>query len=245
MGHGVTETRKTSTEGIQDTSVSTTVWDNPVISVVESEVVHTNVLIYAGAGTQFEYSRSNECIDDGDYLIQHTSEGFVLPAFNVGHSRNKWVGIGVSDYGVSFGYIYNRTETTDVVPRVIGLSLVGAYDLIVANGFAWGSVTTTFSEVYPAGRVISQSVTAGALADLGSAIDLVVSDGPAPEPCECDLNADGRCDMRDWLAFGQRWGATNCSSVPCACDLNADGRCDMRDWLLFGTDWGRTDCPLP
>jgi len=61
--------------------------------------------------------------------------------------------------------------------------------------------------------------------------------------CECDLYKDGRCDMRDWLQFGQRWGATNCNTVPCACDLNADGRCDMRDWLIFGQDWGRIDCP--
>ena len=61
--------------------------------------------------------------------------------------------------------------------------------------------------------------------------------------CECDLNDDGRCDMRDWLLFGIRWGATDCATVPCACDLNDDGRCDMRDWLIFGQDWGRTDCP--
>lgn len=28
--------------------------------------------------------------------------------------------------------------------------------------------------------------------------------------CECDLNSDGRCDMRDWLLFGQDWGRTDC-----------------------------------
>ena len=31
-----------------------------------------------------------------------------------------------------------------------------------------------------------------------------------PEPCTCDLNADGRCDMRDWLLFGRDWGRTDC-----------------------------------
>ncbi len=62
--------------------------------------------------------------------------------------------------------------------------------------------------------------------------------------CECDLNHDGRCDMRDWLLFGQRWGATNCNTLSCACDLNQDGQCNMRDWLLFGKSWGRTDCPI-
>jgi hypothetical protein len=69
-----------------------------------------------------------------------------------------------------------------------------------------------------------------------------------PEPCECDLNHDGRCDMQDWLIFGQDWGRTDChdpGAEPCECDLNDDGRCDMQDWLIFGEDWGRTDCPIP
>ena len=70
--------------------------------------------------------------------------------------------------------------------------------------------------------------------------------------CECDLNNDGRCDMSDWLLFGEDWGRTDCGTPPgsgnppndCECDLNHDGRCDMQDWLIFGEDWGRTDCPL-
>ncbi len=64
-------------------------------------------------------------------------------------------------------------------------------------------------------------------------------------PCKCDLNSDGRCNMSDWLLFGQRWGATNCNTVPCACDLNTDGICNMIDWLLLGQGWGRNDCPRP
>jgi hypothetical protein len=67
------------------------------------------------------------------------------------------------------------------------------------------------------------------------------------EDCECDLTHDGRCDMQDWLLFGQDWGRTDCNDPgvdPCECDLTRDGRCDMQDWLLFGEDWGRTDCPV-
>jgi len=65
------------------------------------------------------------------------------------------------------------------------------------------------------------------------------------DPCECDLNNDGRCDMQDWLLFGEDWGRTDCddSGVKCECDLNGDGRCDMQDWLVFGHDWGETGCP--
>jgi len=76
---------------------------------------------------------------------------------------------------------------------------------------------------------------------------------PAGPPCECDLNHDGRCDMQDWLMFGEDWGRTDCGTPAgsgnepndCECDLNADGKCDMTDWLKFGEDWGRTDCPTP
>ena len=28
--------------------------------------------------------------------------------------------------------------------------------------------------------------------------------------CKCDLNYDGRCDMQDWLLFGEDWGRTDC-----------------------------------
>ena len=65
-----------------------------------------------------------------------------------------------------------------------------------------------------------------------------------PDECSCDLNANGTCDMQDWLIFGEDWGRTDCDVGPeCECDLNGDNVCDMQDWLLFGEDWGRTDCP--
>ena len=65
------------------------------------------------------------------------------------------------------------------------------------------------------------------------------------DSCECDLTNDGKCDMQDWLKFGEEWGHTDCNEpgVDCECDLNVDGKCDMQDWLCFGEDWGRTDCP--
>jgi hypothetical protein len=241
MGHAITETRRTSIEGVQDTSVSTIVWDNPVIYVVESEVVHTGVPIYTRSGIQFEYTKSDECIDDGDNVTQYTGESFYLPDFNVGHFRSTWQVIGADDYGVFFNYNYIRTDSTDIVPRVIGLLSASAQNLITSNGFTVGSILTAFSDVYPAGRVISQSVTAGNLATLGSAIDLVVSNGP--DICECDLNSDGSCNVFDWFMFIEDWGRTDCAG-DCECDLNGDGSCNVFDWFLFIEDWGRTDCPV-
>jgi hypothetical protein len=64
--------------------------------------------------------------------------------------------------------------------------------------------------------------------------------------CECDLNIDTKCDMQDWLVFGQDWGRIDCNDPgveECECDITEDGKCDMQDWLVFGDDWGRTDCP--
>jgi len=31
-----------------------------------------------------------------------------------------------------------------------------------------------------------------------------------PFICECDINVDGKCDMQDWLLFGEDWGRTDC-----------------------------------
>ena len=67
-----------------------------------------------------------------------------------------------------------------------------------------------------------------------------------PHFCECDLNQDGRCDVSDWIIFGEEWGRTDCNDkgVDCECDLTNDGKCDVMDWVRFGEDWGRTDCLL-
>ena len=64
------------------------------------------------------------------------------------------------------------------------------------------------------------------------------------DPCECDLNSDGSCNVFDWFTFIEDWGSTNCNEpgVDCECDLNNDGSCNVFDWFIFIEDWGRTDC---
>ncbi len=240
QGHSITETRRTRVDDVQDTTVSTIIWDNPILSVIESEEVHTGVQIFTMDGIESIVAGSSTCFPDTGNVDLHYGVSFDLPAFNVGHYRDSYHGTISPDYGYWFNYHYTTTPGTEVAPRVIGLTQAGAQDLIADMGFTVGSITWQPSIIIPKGRVISQSVNAGSLIPFLTPINLVVSDG-TPN-CECDLNSDGRCDMRDWLLFGQRWGATNCSTVPCACDMNADGRCDLRDWLLFGNNWGRTDC---
>ena len=45
----------------------------------------------------------------------------------------------------------------------------------------------------------------------GNKIGKLILSGIEPsQPCECDLNDDGKCDMQDWLLFGEDWGRTDC-----------------------------------
>jgi len=79
----------------------------------------------------------------------------------------------------------------------------------------------------------------------GSGYELTdYSPAPPVNPCECDLNHDGSCNVFDWFIFIEDWGRTDCSG-DCECDLNNDGSCNVFDWFMFIEDWGRTDCPIP
>jgi hypothetical protein len=65
------------------------------------------------------------------------------------------------------------------VPDVVGLAQAAAEAAITAAGLTLGTVTTQSSDTVPAGDVISQNPAAGASVASGSAVDLVVSSGPA------------------------------------------------------------------
>ncbi len=65
------------------------------------------------------------------------------------------------------------------VPDVVGLPQAAARDTIVAAGLTVGTIDTANSPTVPAGDVISQSPLAGTLVALDSAVNLVVSLGPA------------------------------------------------------------------
>jgi len=69
--------------------------------------------------------------------------------------------------------------TTVATPSVVGLAQVDAESAITTAGLVVGTVTTANDATVPAGDVISQSPTAGTVVALGSAVDLVVSIGPA------------------------------------------------------------------
>lgn len=65
------------------------------------------------------------------------------------------------------------------VPDVVGLSQAAAESAIVAAGLTVGTVDTATSPTVPAGNVISQDPAAATAVAPGSAVDLVISAGPA------------------------------------------------------------------
>jgi serine/threonine-protein kinase len=68
------------------------------------------------------------------------------------------------------------------VPELVGLSLEDAQRALKEAKLKLGQVTRAYSERFAADQVIRQSVPDGETAPQASAIDVVVSDGPAPRP---------------------------------------------------------------
>lgn len=68
------------------------------------------------------------------------------------------------------------------VPNVTGLTQSAATNSITAATLTLGTITAASSGTVPYGSVISQNPIAGAQVNTGSAVNLVVSTGPAPVP---------------------------------------------------------------
>ncbi len=68
-----------------------------------------------------------------------------------------------------------------IVPDVVGMTQEAAEAAIVAAGFSVGAAAEEYSDTVPAGEVISQDPAAGAHAEQGSVVALVVSIGPELE----------------------------------------------------------------
>jgi beta-lactam-binding protein with PASTA domain len=124
------------------------------MSQAAAEAAITGANLIAIAST--DYSAT---VPVGDVISQNPAGGTSVPQ---GSSVDIVVSLGIQ------------------VPDVVGISQAAAEAAIVAAGLTVGNVTTANSGTVPAGDVISQNPAAGAGAALGSAVDLVISDGPAP-----------------------------------------------------------------
>ena len=89
-----------------------------------------------------------------------------------------------------------------VVPDVVDKAQATAESDIVAAGLTVGTVTTANSQTIVAGNVISQNPVGGASAPSGSAVDLVVSLGPAPGATTIDVQVSASDDDAEESAAG-------------------------------------------
>ncbi len=76
------------------------------------------------------------------------------------------------------------------VPDLVGLSRSVAESTIETRGLTVGNITTTYSSLIIQGSVISQDPIAGADVASGTAVHLVISDGPDPNPGTVDSKFD-------------------------------------------------------
>jgi hypothetical protein len=67
-----------------------------------------------------------------------------------------------------------------LVPNVVGQTQSTAQTLITNALLVVGTITQAYSNTVPAGRVISQNPVGGSTAVVGSAVNLTISQGPAP-----------------------------------------------------------------
>jgi len=92
-----------------------------------------------------------------------------------------------SGYGIVEAYDA-ISSNFGVVPDVVGLNQGDAEAAITAAGLTVGTINEEYNCTVPAGQVISQDPTAGTLAELDSAVDLVISLGPLSVPDVVGMN---------------------------------------------------------
>jgi hypothetical protein len=89
-------------------------------------------------------------------------------------------------YGATFieyaGGTPNPTPVSVTVPNVVGVTQAAATTALTGAKLAVGTVTAQSSSTVASGLVISESPAAGTSVTQGSAVNLVVSSGPAPNP---------------------------------------------------------------
>ena len=133
------------------------------------------------------------------------------------------------DVGSAVNLVVSTGPAQVAVPNVVGLTQAAATTAITGVGLVLGTVTSATSATVPAGNVISEAPGAGTLVNVGSAVNLVVSTGPAQVTVlKCDANGDGVITAADLVlirnANGQ--GATGPDDPR---DGNSDGSINVAD----------------
>ena len=94
-------------------------------------------------------------------------------------SQSPLAGISVAA-GSAVNLVVSTGPAPVNVPGVVGMAQAAAQSAITSAGLTVGTISTANSDTVAVGDVISQSPTAGTSVAAGSAVNLVVSSGPAP-----------------------------------------------------------------
>jgi beta-lactam-binding protein with PASTA domain len=151
-----------------------------------------NLVVSAGPNGVPKISTPNTVgLTQADAEAAITTSGLILGVENNINSDTVPVGEVISQNPVSGAQVVANTPvdlvissgpgaTTSVsVPNVVGDTQAAAASAITAVGLVVGTITNVSSNTVPIGDVISQSPVAGTSVTVGSAVDLVISSGPA------------------------------------------------------------------
>ena len=172
-GHPLATAVITSKGGSPYSGSLNIVWDLPTNYIVETNTAHSGVNI-SYRNTASTVSLSGGTCNAAAVTVNHTGITFYLVDYNTGLYLGNWSDSSNSGKGAIYFYS-NTPGTDDITPRVIGLSRTSASNILTLHQFSTGTVTYASSNTIASGRVISQSITAGSLINLGTPIDLVVT----------------------------------------------------------------------
>tara|TARA_R110002110_G_scaffold43803_1_gene135614 strand:- start:9555 stop:18386 length:8832 start_codon:yes stop_codon:yes gene_type:complete len=152
----------------------------------------------ASAGTRYRYQPLVTDIDPGDSVSFELLNAPVGMTIDPVTGELDWypqangeypVSIAATDtLGLSSAQIFSVAVGDPVeVPDLIGLSEVAADTALDGVGLALGSRFVRSDPVAPAGAVLAQNPPAGAIAELGSGVQVTLSSGPT----QADTDGDG------------------------------------------------------
>jgi beta-lactam-binding protein with PASTA domain len=160
---------------VAGTSVSTGSAVNIVVSTGPAPVVVPNVVGDTQAAATTAITGAGLVL--GTVTTQNSStvaSGDVI-------SESPVAGTSVST-GAAVNLVVSTGAAQVAVPNVVGDTQAAATSAIIAAGLAVGTVSTASSSTVASGNVISESPSAGTSVNSGSAVNLVVSTGPAQTP---------------------------------------------------------------
>ncbi len=114
----------------------------------------------------------------GSPSINAGNQALLPPGLTVDLNGNTRVQGGQVDQGTYEGT--GLPPAVVLVPSVVNQTQSTAQSLITSAGLVVGTVSQAYSSTVSVGRVISQNPTGGSVATVGSAVNLVISQGPDP-----------------------------------------------------------------